>query len=92
MKSVLIFLYNNREIVFTQAEIIASLHGEVTPSRKASMSRTIKILREKDLVSSRKAYYSEQFNSWIVQRIKFYITKKGEYLVKTLINTKEKKE
>lgn len=82
MRKILLFLYKDREHVHHQVEIIKALHGKVTPSRKASVSRAIKTLKKAGLVDSRKAYYSEIFKAWIVQRVCFFITELGEEFVR----------
>ena len=84
MKAVLLWLYDRKDKVHQQTEIIKGLYGEVTGSRKASMSRTIKTLMHCGFVASRKAYWSPQFNCWIRQRIHYYLTEKGERHVQTL--------
>ena len=76
-KLVLKFLIDNQEHCYHQTEIIKALYGEVTASRQASISRTIKNLKKLGLVNSRKCYYSPNFNAWIVQRITFFITNEG---------------
>lgn len=85
MKQVLLFLYRKKEYVHKQVDIIKSIYGIATPSRKASISRTIKALMKAGLVNSRKAYYSDQFQCWIRQRVCFYITEKGEDFVREKI-------
>jgi len=77
MKLVLKFLADNKEHCYHQTEIIKALYGGVTPSKQASMSRTIKTLKKAGLVNSRKAYYSPILNAWILQRIIFFITDEG---------------
>jgi DNA-binding MarR family transcriptional regulator len=86
MLGILRFLYNDNTHVFKQSEIIRALYGETAPSRKASFSRTVKTLIKLGLVESRKAYYSNQFNCWISQRVCFYITAKGEQFVREAVS------
>ena len=69
-KDVLRFMYNG--FVCQQKDIIQSLYGQVTNSRKASVSRTVKNLREKSLIKEidkKRTHYS--------------ITEKGKYFVET---------
>lgn len=84
-KDILRYLYENKDKVWQQVTIIEELYGEVTDSRKASVSRSIGKLRDYGLVDSRKAYLltpddhpliTETY--WRKQRIHFFITEKGE--------------
>jgi len=77
-KKVLRYLYENREKLYQQTEIIEELYGDVTDSRKASMSRSITMLREADLVSARQAVYVEELDGWIKHRVRFGISEEGE--------------
>jgi len=52
-KDILRFLYENKETLFKQTEIITELYGEVTNSRKASVSRSVSKLREEGAVFRR---------------------------------------
>ena len=78
---ILQYLYNNKEKTHQQVEIIKSICGKTTPAKKVSFSRAIKKLIECDFVDSRKAYYSDQLNCWISQRVCYFITEKGEQFV-----------
>ena len=84
MREILLFLYRDKEHVHKQVDFIREVFGEVTPSRKASVNRSFKILMDYGLVGSRKAYYSPQFNVWIRQRIRFYLTELGVEYAETL--------
>lgn len=75
-KDTLQFLYENRDKVHQQVDIIESIHGEVTNSRKVSMSRTVNNLMDSSLVDSRKSYPSGDMR--IKQRVHFFITEEGE--------------
>jgi Fe2+ or Zn2+ uptake regulation protein len=67
---------------YQQTELIVAIYEKVTPSRKASVCRTIKTLKKAGLIGESKAHYSNQFSCWIVHRARFYITEKGEQFVK----------
>jgi Zn-dependent M16 (insulinase) family peptidase len=67
---------------YQQTELITAIYGKVTPSKKASVSRTIRTLKKAGLIGESKAHYSNTFSCWIVHRIRFYITEKGEQFVK----------
>ena len=82
-KKVLRYLYENREKLYQQTEIIEELYGDVTDSRKTSMSRSITMLREADLVSARQAVYVEELDGWIKHRVRFGISEEGERLLRT---------
>lgn len=84
MKRILEFLYDNRKYVYQQTKIIEALYGEIPNSKKALVSRSVKLLMKAGLVDSRKAYYSEQFSCWIKQRVHYFITPKGEKYVESL--------
>lgn len=77
-KDTLRFLYQNRDKVHQQVDIIESIYEEVTNSRKASMSRTVNNLMDTGLVDSRQAYYSERLEANIKQRVRYFITEEGE--------------
>ena len=77
-KMVLRYLYENREKLYQQTEIIEHLYGDVTDFRKASMSRSITLLREADLVSARQAVHVGEPDGWIKHRVRFGISEEGE--------------
>ena len=79
---VLRYLYENREKLYQQTEIIEDLYGDVTDSRKASMSRLITLLREADLVSARQAVYVEELDAWSKHRVRFGISDEGKEFLK----------
>ena len=68
---------------YQQTEIIKALYGEVTPSRKSSVSRSIKTLIQNGLLKESKVHYSDRFSCWFPHRVRFFITEKGEQFVKT---------
>ena len=90
-RDILLYLYKDFEHVHKQVEIIKSVYGEVTPSRKASVSRSIKVLMEAGLVESRKAFYSEMFSYWLRSRIYFFLTEVGKRFVEENLLKGEKK-
>lgn len=71
----------NFEKQHQQSKIIKALYGEVTPSRKASISRTIKRLIDLGLMGSAKTFPYDGWN--IVMRIRFFVTEKGAQFAKT---------
>ena len=77
-KKVLRYLYENREKLYQQTEIIEHLYGDVTDSRKASMSRSITLLCEADLVYARQAVYVDELDAWSKHRVRFGISEEGE--------------
>lgn len=52
-KEILRFLYDHSDKVWEQVEIIEELYGDVTDSRKASVSRSISRLRDQGLAYRR---------------------------------------
>lgn len=84
MREILLYLYRDKEHVHKQVDFIREVFGEISPSRKSSVNRSFKILTDYGLVGSRKAYYSDQFNCWIRQRVCFYLTELGEEYAETL--------
>ena len=77
-KMVLRYLYENREKLYQQTEIIEHLYGDVTDSRKASMTRSITLLREADPVSARQAVCVGELDRWIKHRVRCGISEEGE--------------
>jgi len=77
-KEILRWLYARRGSVHKQVDIIESLYGEVTDSRKASVSRSISTLTDHGVTFRQTAYYSEQFDSYIRQRPHFGLTDEGK--------------
>jgi len=75
---------------YQQTELIIAIYGKVTPSRKASVSRSIRTLKKAGLIGESKAYYSDRFSCWIAHRVRFYITEKGEQFVKENLREVEK--
>lgn len=90
IRDILLYLYKDFEHVHKQVEIIKSVYGEVTPSRKASMSRSVKVLMKAGLVESRKAFYSDMFSCWLRSRIYFFLTEVGKRLVEETLLKGEK--
>jgi len=76
-KSILRFLYQNQECRYKQVELINEIHGQVTDTRKASMSRSINRLIAANLVDERKAVYSPKLEAVIVHRVNYAITELG---------------
>lgn len=76
-KEVLRLLYEE-EKVYQQTEIIERLYGEVNNSRKASLSRSISKLREKDLVREQNALYHPGVEAWVNARPHYGLTELGE--------------
>lgn len=79
-KELLRFLYRN-EGVRQQVAIIEELYGEVTNSRKASVSRSISKLREHDLVHEQNVVYYPNMDEWFRSRPRYGITDTGERFV-----------
>ena len=77
-KDVLRFLYENAGHRHKQVDIIETLHGEVTDSRKASRSRTVTRLIELELVDERQRVWIEEYEYWSSHRVNYAITDKGE--------------
>lgn len=79
-KELLRFLYRN-EGVRQQVVIIEELYGEVTNSRKVSVSRSISKLREYDLVHEQNVVYYPNLDEWYRSRPRYGITDTGESFV-----------
>ena len=88
-KDILRFLYDNKDKVWQQVEIIESLYGEITDSRKASVSRSVNTLIEHGLVFERQRvlitpedspYITEPY--WSYHRPRYGITELGEEFLK----------
>lgn len=77
-KEVLRYLYSRRGQMKKQVDVIRKLYGEVTDSRKASMSRSFSKLKEADLIFERKAHYSETFDAYVSHRVNYQLTDEGE--------------
>ena len=90
-RDILLYLYKDFKHVHKQVEIIKSIYGEVTPSRKASVSRSIKVLTNAKLVESCKAFHSDMFACWLRMRVHFFLTEVGERFVEENLLKGEKK-
>lgn len=64
--------------VYQQTGIIEEIYGEVNNSKKASVSRSISKLREKDLVFEQNALYYPNMDAWCKARPHYGITDEGE--------------
>ena len=84
IRQILFFFFQDVNHIYHQVDIIKAVYGAVTPSRKASFSRSIKTLIKAGLVESSKAYYSDNLQAWIVRRVCYCLTEKGERFVKGL--------
>ena len=76
-KRILRFLYENDGKRFKQAELIREIYGEVTDSRKASVSRSVNRLMEHGVIDERKAVYSPRLEAVITHRVNYAITDAG---------------
>ena len=80
-KRILRFLYENDERRFQQAELIREIYGEVTDSRKASVSRSVNRLMEHGVVDERKAVYVPELEAVISHRVNYQLTDAGTEFV-----------
>ena len=89
-KDILRFLYRHRDRVFAQVDIIEELHGEVTESRQASVSRAVSRLREHGVAERRQKVLMTPDEHPMIQepyyrrhRPRFHITDAGEEFVES---------
>jgi hypothetical protein len=61
---------------YQQTEIIKALYGEISPSRKASVNRTVKCLVDLGLMGSAKCFPYAGYR--VAMRVRFFVTEKGE--------------
>lgn len=77
-KEILRFLYRENDRRFQQVEIIEEIHGEVTNSRKASVSRSVNTLIEHGLIDERQVVWIPEYEYWSSHRVNYAITELGE--------------
>lgn len=81
-KEILRLLYRTQEY-HQQVEMIKELYGEVTNSRKVSVSRSISRLREHELVYEENFAYYPGLEEWFPHRPRYAITDEGEIFVES---------
>lgn len=81
-KEILRLLYRTQQY-HQQVEIIRELYGEVTNSRKVSVSRSISRLREHGLVYEENYAFYPALEAWLPHRPRYAITDEGEGFVES---------
>jgi|APHM01.1.fsa_nt_gi hypothetical protein len=76
-KEILRFLYDLDGEVRQQVDIIEEVYGEVTDTRKASVSRSISKLREAGIMYEQNSLYYPKLEAWCRARPRYGITRAG---------------
>lgn len=87
MRLILNFMFCRKNRTYQQVDIISVIYGGefLTLTAIASVSRTMKTLMRARLVESRKAHYSSQFNCMWPDRVRYFLTEKGEEFTQKIL-------